>query len=376
VYRAEVVTIPRLQERIASLTTLLRDATSPEPIDDEDADMSNTSIRSLDTSINTVIDQETDLIALRRAVDVKTIELNEVTRHFERHKRSCIRDIGDMREDATSLKEEVKTLKTELRSLRESEEVHRGRAADYFQRNKSCLAELDRLNLIASQRMSELNALRAKANNASIAETGLEKRITQLEDERDMLNEALKLKDFELSMVKRQVPASPTPQRNMKRSTSRATNHGHSVSFSHSPSLRSPAPPAPSRLKHKSAAEAEDSPSPNARKLRPKRALTLTSGSASTSASVSPLPSPNEKPTKAFPGELTITLDASEEGNALTPTTKHNTNASEPTPGTSALAPTDKSAKKRTQSTPHSRPVSVLLARSSGIPVPKPSRKE
>lgn len=174
------------------------------------------------TSLISARDEE--ITNLRGQLNIAEAAKDEV----EKEKRDLGRSLNRARDAETELRDQVGRQNSEVESaiLRAEEEATRADGLE--SRLTTFLDEIGRLQLSETSLKDEVGQLRARSASDEVGRCELEKRIKQLEEDKELLNVALESKQMELTLVQRrngngprQTPSTPTTSRSLASSTSR-----------------------------------------------------------------------------------------------------------------------------------------------------------
>lgn len=183
---------------MATLTDLLDAATG------NDAEQLHNNLEDLSNrSTTTLILQEQELVNLREQLSAVKEELAESKQLLAKRTRDSERELSQCREELQDLRNRYIDMKDDLRLAQESQEYHRGKAADHWSRLQSYLSDIEGFKIREAELRAKITALEAQSSRDSLAQSELTRRLAAVMEDRDMLSNALDSKEFELELLKR-----------------------------------------------------------------------------------------------------------------------------------------------------------------------------
>ena len=203
-----------LQERLASSQSQV------ESIDNELRDAQET----LQTRASTIHLQDKELEYLRQALMEAEDEAETIGDGFLRRAKDAERVAESLRQQLADLTEEVTRKDAAVSQAFTAAEMERANAIDAKSRLNAFTSEIDRLSLANAELKKEVDDIRRDSSSSNIKVIELEKTITSLEHDKELLNIALESKQTEVTLLQRQLgQGTPRPRSSLIASTSRVT---------------------------------------------------------------------------------------------------------------------------------------------------------
>ena len=240
----------------------------------------NQSNELLDNQARTILDREDDIACLRK-------QLREAEEAIHSGESTSIRRAREAESKLQALQNQLDDLVIHLQAkddaLRiavmgaESEKVS---STDVKSRLEAYLAQINRLSLVEASLKKELEDARRESSGSDLKVSDMEKRIQQLEEDKELLNVALESKQTEVVLLQRQRGPGSTPR------SARKSVSGNSLSGSTS------RPQRPTSALGAAGKETRDLSISARQYPRPKSAAASPSGRTKRDSWVPPSPTP------------------------------------------------------------------------------------
>lgn len=190
-----------------------------EQLDDRTAEVETLQIEledlheSLNTNNATLSVQDQELAYLRQALVDAEDSAESLGDGFLRRARDAEREVESMRQQLNDLSADLQAKDEAVRQAVGREEMEKANGADVKSRLNAFTAEIDRLSLCNAELKKEIDDAKRGSSSIEIKLLDMGKTISNLEEDKELLNVALDSKQTELVLLQRQLgQGTPKPR--------------------------------------------------------------------------------------------------------------------------------------------------------------------